>query len=106
MDDAGLNEVLKNSDEAIIVHSPSFSSRMVLESSDMLKKHKILNLGLVLNKSHEDSVNSIFDMPIIAKFSDNDRIRRSYLLKHPALYSFPRSKVSKEFNNLAKKLIV
>jgi len=101
-----LEEVLKDSHEAIIVHSPEHSSKMVIDASRLLKKHKVLNLGIVLNKSNEDSVNKIFEFPIIAKVPMHKQITQSYKAKHPLLHIYPRGKPAKSFLLLAKKLVV
>lgn len=102
----GLDEVLKNSNEVVIVHSPEHSSKIILDADAIARRHKLLNLGIVLNKSHEDSVNNFFDMPVIAKFADHEHVRKSFKLKHPVLHAYPKGKVSKEFIKLAKKLVV
>jgi MinD-like ATPase involved in chromosome partitioning or flagellar assembly len=106
IDMTNLDEVLKNCNEAIIVHSPEYSSKMVFDASEILKKHKILNLGIVLNKSHVDSVDSMFNIPVIAKFQDHKNISKSYKLKHPVVHSHPISRPSREFVRLAKRLVV
>jgi septum site-determining protein MinD len=101
-----LEEVLDTSNEAIIVHSPDYSSKIIVDASELLSKHKITNLGIVLNKSQEDSVNDIFNIPVIAKVPDHKHIRASFRLKHPVLHTHPKSIASKQFLMLAKKLVV
>lgn len=106
LDLTNLEEVLKNSNEAIIVHSPEHSSKIVFDASELLKKHKIVNLGVILNRSHEDSVNTIFQMPVIAIFQNHKHIKKSFELKHPVVHSHPSSRPSRDFMKLAKRLVV
>jgi len=102
----GLNQVLAASDEAIIVHSPTVSSRQVIVSAKALKKNNVLNLGIVLNRGTEDSAGSVFDLPIIAKIPFHKDVERSYRLKHPVVYTHPNAKASKAFIKLADKIVV
>jgi septum site-determining protein MinD len=96
--------VLKNADEALIVHSPEFSSKIVSDAINTLARLKILNLGIVLNKFSENSTNELFDYPIIEKIPLHKDITKSYQLKNPVVHTHPHSKVSKQFHRIAKKL--
>lgn len=102
-DTSALSQVLKHSNEAIIVHSPEYSSKYVVDLRDLLKENKVVNLGIILNKSHKDSVDTIFSIPIIAKIPDHKHIKKSFELKNPLLHTHPRSNVSKNFLKLAKR---
>jgi len=101
-----LTEVLKNSNEAIIVHSPEYSSKIVIDAIDLLRNHRITNLGIILNKSTQESVDSIYDAPVLEKLPDDIHIRKSFELKHPVLHSYPSSVASKKFMHLAKRLVI
>jgi flagellar biosynthesis protein FlhG len=105
-DNYALTEVLKNSAEAIIVHSPEHSSKIVADASELLKQNKVMPLGIVLNRSHQDSVNSIFQIPVIVKIPDHKSIRLSWKMKQPVLHTYPSSFPSRQFMSLAKRLVV
>lgn len=105
-DDDALRDVIQNSEEAIIVHSPVNSSKHIVDAHEILRKEKVLPLGLVLNRSQKDSVDTIFHIPVIAKLPDHKAIRASWNLKHPVLHSHPSSTPSRQFMSLAKRLIV
>jgi len=100
-----LNIVLQNANEAIIVHDPNHSSKIVMDAINILSKLKITNLGVVLNSSSKDSVNTLFDYPIIEKIPLHKDILKSYNLKNPLLYTYPQSKAAKHFHNIAKRLV-
>ena len=98
-----LELVLSNADEAVIVHSPEHSSKQVADAIELLSRLKILNLGIVLNRSSEDSVSSMFDHPILEKIQDHKDIKESYTLKNPVMHTHPKSPVNKKFQRLAKR---
>jgi len=99
-----LDIVLKNSTEAIIIHSPKYSSKLVLDTIDLLQRHKLVNLGIVLNGVLDDSVDEIFGIPVIEKIPKHKDIEKSFSLKNPVVHTHPRSEVSKRFKRLGKKL--
>lgn len=99
-----LEGLLGYTDEALIVHSPEYSSKLVLDAQDLLSRKKVINLGVILNKSHEGGVNSIFTIPIISKIPDHRKIVHSFELKHPLLHLYPNSNVSKKFFQIAERL--
>lgn len=100
-----LQEVLGYSDEAVIVHSPEYSAKYVYDMQKILSNKKVVNLGIILNKSHEYSVNSLFNSPVISKIPENSKIVKSFQTKHPFLYMYPDSPVSKKFLNIARLLV-
>ncbi len=105
--DKGLiDSLLGYADEALIVHSPEYSSKNVLDMQKILSKNKVTNLGVVLNKSHEGSVNSIFSTPVISKIPQNNVLVKSFQMKHPLIYLYPNSNVSKKFFHIAERLSV
>lgn len=101
-----IDELLGYVDEALIVHSPEYSSKNVLDMQKMLSKNKVANLGVILNKSHEESVNSIFSSPVISKIPQNNILIRSFQMKHPLIHLYPNSNVSKKFFHIAERLSV
>jgi len=99
-----LELVLQNADEALIVHSPEYSSKNVMDAISLLNRLKILNLGIVFNKFSEDSVDSMFDYPVLEKIPKHKDITKSYAHKNPLLYTHPKSKIAPKFHRLAKRL--
>jgi MinD-like ATPase involved in chromosome partitioning or flagellar assembly len=104
MQEEHLVNVLKNADEAIIIHGPQYSSKMVIDVMNLLSQLKVSNLGIVLNNFSEDSTDQMFDYPVLEKIPTHKDIAKSYQLKNPLLYTNPKSKISKKFNRLAQKL--
>jgi MinD-like ATPase involved in chromosome partitioning or flagellar assembly len=98
-----LDIVLQNADEAIIVHSPNHSSKIVFDAINLLSRLKVLNLGIVLNNSSEDSVDEIYGYPILEKIPTHKDIKKSYELKNPVLHTHPKSKIAPKFHRLAKR---
>jgi len=101
----GLRTVLAHSDDAIIVHTPDFSSRHIMQAYNLLKSNKVTPLGIILNKSHHGGVDSIFSIPILAKIPLHKHITHSYTLKQPVLYTHPDSIVSEKFMRLARMIV-
>jgi len=99
-----LETVLKNADEAIIIHGPQYSSRNIMDAVNLLNQLKVMNLGIVLNNFSEDSTNELFDYPVLEKIPTHKDIAKSYQLKNPLLHTHPKSKISKKFNRLAQRL--
>jgi MinD superfamily P-loop ATPase len=95
---------LPNVNEAIIIHDPNYSSKIVLDAINKLSDFKILNLGIVLNNCSKDSVNTLFEYPVIEKIPTHKDILKSYNLKNPVVHTHPKSEVTKRFSNLARKL--
>ena len=100
-----MDELLKYSDAALIVHSPEYSSKSVLDMQKLLSKNKVDNLGVILNRSPDTSVNSIFKTPVISKIPRHRHILKSFEMKHPMLYIYPNSTISKRFFSIAERLI-
>jgi MinD-like ATPase involved in chromosome partitioning or flagellar assembly len=98
-----LETVLRNADEALIVHGPNYSSRTVMEAMDLLAKLKVLNLGIVLNKFSEKSADELLGQPILEKIPVSKDIEKSYVLKNPLLHTHPKSKIADKFHRMAKR---
>jgi MinD-like ATPase involved in chromosome partitioning or flagellar assembly len=98
-----LEMVLENADEAIIIHSPEYSSKDVMDAINLLSRLKVLNLGIVMNRSSENTVDELFNYPILEKIPMHKDITKSYKLKNPVLHTHPKSKVAPKFHRLAKR---
>jgi len=99
-----LEIVLKNADEAIIIHSPEYSSKNVMDAITLLNRLKIINLGIVLNKFSENSTDNLLDYPVLEKVPMHKDITKSYKHKNPLLHTHPKSKMAPKFHRLAKRL--
>ncbi len=100
------NNILEISNEALIVHTPEHSSKLVKDSSELIKKYRALNLGVIMNKTSPDSVNSVFNMPVLLKIPEDENIKKSFIMKHPVLHTHPKSSTSKDFLKLGKMIVV
>ncbi len=98
------NQLEGGDPQAIIIHTPQHSSKYVLDIAQILKKQRVLNLGIVLNQSHEQSVNSLYEMPVIAKIPTSAHIRAAAIRKHPVLHTHPHCPSSQSFKTLGRKL--
>ncbi|GIU68869.1 MAG: site-determining protein [Candidatus Woesearchaeota archaeon] len=96
--------LLKYVDEAFIVHSPEYSSKMIVDASNLLSKNKVINLGVILNKSPEESVDSFFSNPVIEKIPQHRKIIKSFQKKQPLTYLYPKSDISKKFFRIANRI--
>ena len=99
-----LNILLRNSDEAIIIHNPKYSSKLVKDAIDLLRRCRLANLGIVLNEAVEESVDEIFGVPVLIKIQSDKNIAKSFELNNPVVHTHPNSEASKKFNRLAEKI--
>ncbi|MGV8171288.1 MAG: MinD/ParA family ATP-binding protein [Candidatus Woesearchaeota archaeon] len=99
-----LDKVLENADEALILHSPDYSSKNVMDAIELLSRLKVLNLGIVLNKFSDKGTEELFGNPILEKIPIHKDITKSYKLKNPLLYTHPKSKIAPKFHRLAKRM--
>ena len=107
-----VEQVLKNSDEAVIVVNPTISSVVdALKTIQIAKKNENFITGILLNMSNGGrnelkvtEVEEILGHPIIANIRHDRKIRKSLHHKMPVTYKYPRSRSSKEFNKLADHL--
>jgi MinD-like ATPase involved in chromosome partitioning or flagellar assembly len=98
-----LESVLKNADEALIIHSPEYSSKNVMDAITLLNRLKVMNLGIVLNKSGEGSVDTMFEHPVLEIIPTHKDITNSFQRKNPLLHTHPKSKIAPKFRRLAKR---
>ena len=107
-----LNQILKNSDESIIVVNPTLSSVMdALKTIQLSKEHGCTVAGIILNKTHygfheltEKEVYEILNLPILANVKQNRKIRKSIHRQTPLIYLYPRSRIAREFRKVADYL--
>ena len=107
-----VGQILKHSDEALIVVNPNLSSVM-----DALKTIKLAHannntvIGIVLNMSnrgrHELSaieVSRILNYPLLANIRQDKKVKKSLHKQMPLNYLYPKTKSAREFNKIADHL--
>ena len=107
-----VSQVIKNSNEVLIVANPTLSSVVdALKSIKLAKEHNILIAGVILNMTNkgkyelsESEVGDILGHPIIANIKNDKKIRKSLHLQVPLTYKYPKSKSSKEYHRVAELL--
>ncbi|MHA1911437.1 MAG: P-loop NTPase [Candidatus Kariarchaeaceae archaeon] len=107
-----VNEVLKNTDEIIVVVNPNLSSVMdALKTIKLAEANDKVIAGVILNMTnrgrHELSqleVEEILNYPILANVRNNRKARKSLHQNLPMTYLYPRSRPAKEYYKVAHYL--
>lgn len=107
-----LSQVLKNSDEALIVVNPNLSSVVdALKTIEVAESHNNIIAGVVLNMSHRgknelkpEEIENILGHQIIANIRDDKKIRKSLHQQGPLNYLYPRSRSTRQFKKVAEHL--
>jgi len=105
-----VSQVLKNSDEALIVVNPNLSSVMDgLKTIQLAKENQNIITGAILNMSNNgrselkpSEVARILGIPIIANIKHDRKVRKSLHQQSPLTYLYPRSKSAKGFKAVAE----
>ena len=105
-----VNQVLKNSDEVLIVVNPNLSSVMdALKTIQLAKANDNIISGVVLNMSNNgrnemkaEEVANILGHPIIANIKHDRKMRKSLHKQAPLTYLYPKSRSGKEFRKIAE----
>ena len=105
-----VNQVLKNSDEVLIVVNPNLSSIMdALKTIQLAKANDNIIAGIILNMSNRgrnelkpEEVSNILGHPIIANIRYDRKIRKSLHKQNPLTHIYPRSRTAKEFRKVAE----
>jgi septum site-determining protein MinD len=104
-----VSQILKHSDECLIVVNPTLSSVMdALKTMQLAKSHNNTIAGVIVNKSnrgrHElklEEISEILNYPILANIKSDSKFRKSLHKQMPLTYIYPRSRSAKQFKNLA-----
>ncbi len=108
-----VNQVLKNTDEAIIVVNPNLSSVMdALKTIQLAAANKNIITGIVLNMSNfggwnelkPQEIEEILGYPIIANIKHNSKFRKAAHKQNPLTTLYPRSASVREFKKIASNL--
>jgi len=107
-----IEQILKHSDEVVVVANPNLSSVMdALKTIEIARANDNIIAGVVLNMSHRgrhemttQEVEHILNYPIIANIKTDRKIRKSLHRQLPLNFLYPRSRSAKEFHKLAEHL--
>jgi septum site-determining protein MinD len=113
---SGLNnevmEILKNTDEVLVVVNPTTSSVLeALKSIELAKKHDNFVAGAILNMSNRGrkelslkDVEQILNVPVIANVRHHSKFRKSLHSQEPLYSKYGRSSIKKEYDKIANYL--
>jgi septum site-determining protein MinD len=107
-----VGQVLKNTDEAIIVTNPNLSSVMdALKTIKLAMSHQNTIGGIILNMSNRgwneltaQEVEQILGYPIIGNIRHHRKFRKALHKQSPLTYLFPHSGLSKEYDKIAQHI--
>ena len=107
-----VSQVLKHTDEVLVVVNPTLSSVMdALKTLQLAKSHNNVVAGIILNMTNkgkyeltEKEVAEIINCPIIANIRMDKKMRKASHQKMPLPYLYPRAKSSKKIKSVAKYL--
>lgn len=107
-----LNQVLKNSDEALLVVTPSLSSMVdALKTIEVAKSYNNIIGGIILNMTHRgrnelkpEQVEEILGHKIIANVRNDRKVRKSLHKQAPLNYLYPHSRSARQFAKVAEHL--
>ena len=95
-----VHQILKNTDEVVLVVNPNLSSVMdALKTVQLAKESNNAIAGVILNMTNggkdelsEKEVESILELPIIANVKYHRKVRKATHKQMPLTYLYPRSK--------------
>jgi len=107
-----VSEVLKHSDEAVLVVNPNLSSVMdALKTIQLAKQQNTTIAGILLNMSnkgrHElkpEEVEQSLGYPVLANIRYDKKFRKALHKQAPLSFLYPRSRSAKQFRLLAAYL--
>lgn len=107
-----VHQVLKNTDEVLVVVNPTLSSVVdALKTIQIAKENNATVAGVILNMSNKgrnemkpDEITEIIGYPIIANIRYDRKIRKSLHQKVPLTYRYSWSRSAKEFYKVAEHL--
>jgi len=108
-----LVQILKNTDEAIIVTNPHLSSVIdSLKTIELVHEHHNAIPGFVLNLSNKGKkelkpreIENTLEIPLIANIPSDKRIRKALYKQTPSIHLYPRSTSSKQYFKLAEHIL-
>ncbi len=108
-----VSQVLKNSDEALIVVNPTLSSVIdALKTIEIAKANQNIIAGIVLNMTTwgrneltPEEVESYLGHPITANVRLDRKIRKAAYRQTPLNYAYPHCRSARQFQNVAEHLL-
>jgi septum site-determining protein MinD len=105
---------IKNCDYTLVVANPELAS--VVNASKLIQVSKSLKtqpIGVVLNRvgkirkelKEKEIEQLLYDIPIIGKIREDKRVPKSIRESEAVVHHYPRSRVSKDFRNIAASLM-
>lgn len=108
------NQLLRICDEVFIVTGPDNPS--VMEAKRLIERVNKLNktiTGLVINKYkkskyliEKEKIESFLGLPALSVIPDDYRFLKAMHRQKPYVYMFPKRKISKDYQKLAKRLSI
>ncbi|MBI2582309.1 AAA family ATPase [Candidatus Woesearchaeota archaeon] len=107
-----VHQILKSTDEVVLVVNPTLSSVMdALKTIQLAKENNNTVSGIILNMTNggkdeltQKEVESILEYPLLANVKYHRKVRRATHKQMPLTYLYPRSKPAKEFKKVAQHL--
>ncbi|HLC52469.1 MAG TPA: P-loop NTPase [Candidatus Nanoarchaeia archaeon] len=107
-----VHQVLKNSDEVLVVVNPNLSSVVdALKTIQIAKENDAVVAGVILNMTNKgrnemkpDEIAEIIGHPIVADIRYDKKFRKSLHLKVPLTHKYSRSRSAREFYKIAEHL--
>ena len=108
-----LNQILKNTDEVLVVVQPTLSSVMdALKTIQLAQAHDNTIGGIVLSMTHfrgwtemkRGEIENILGFPVLAEIKYDKKFRKSLLEQSPVHHLYPRSNLAKEYRKVARHL--
>ena len=104
-----VQSVMKFADEVLVVTNPELTAvTNALKTIKIAEENNKTILGVVLNRVRgikeemsTKNVEALIGYPVIANIPETDDIRRSLNIKHPLVYSYPKSSASIAYQRLA-----
>ncbi len=104
-----VNEVMKHSDEILVVVNPNLSSVMdALKTVQVAKEHGNTIVGVILNMSHRGrhelkpaEIEQILGYHIVGNVRHDRKMRKALHKQMPLQYLYPKSRSAKEFTKVA-----
>lgn len=105
-----VSQVLKNTDEVLIVVNPNLSSVMdALKTIQLAKEHNNTVAGIILNLSHKGShelksaeVSNLLGYPLIAEIKQDRKFRKALHQQAPLSHLYPYSRSARQFKRVAE----
>lgn len=107
-----LVQILKNTDEAIVVTNPNLSAVVdALKVMEVAQEQENALPGFILNMvkgRHElkaEEIEKTLNLPLLAKIPFDKKIKKALYKQAPSFYLYPHAKSSRQFRKLAEALV-